>query len=334
MEEKMATIKDVAADAGVSVGTVSRVLNNLYVKPGNRERVEASIRKLNYRVDTYARGMKAKRTYTAAILVPDLINPFFAMLVNDVEQVLAESGYRLLVCNSHNDAERELSYLNMARQNRVDGLIALTYSNLDEYLEADLPVVSIDRHFPKQGICCVSGDNAEGGRLASRRFIETGCRNVIYLRNGSSLENETLKRGQAFLEACAEVGLPASSRDFGEETTLSQEGIRRIDAFLEESVRDGICEYDGIFASSDVHAVVILKKLRELGVRVPEQVQLIGYDGLRVLNVGDYAVSSIAQPVRRMAMSCVDVLLKLIEKKPVGDSVILPVKFVDGGTTR
>ena len=115
---------------------------------------------------------------------------------------------------------------------------------------------------------------------------------------------------------------------------LSQEGIRRIDAFLEESVRDGICEYDGIFASSDVHAVVILKKLRELGVRVPEQVQLIGYDGLRVLNVGDYAVSSIAQPVRRMAMSCVDVLLKLIEKKPVGDSVILPVKFVDGGTTR
>ena len=176
----MATIKDVAADAGVSVGTVSRVLNNLYVKPGNRERVEASIRKLNYRVDTYARGMKAKRTYTAAILVPDLINPFFAMLVNDVEQVLAESGYRLLVCNSHNDAERELSYLNMARQNLVDGLIALTYSNLDEYLEADLPVVSIDRHFPKQGICCVSGDNAEGGRLAARKFIETGCRNVIY----------------------------------------------------------------------------------------------------------------------------------------------------------
>ena len=127
------------------------VLNNLYVKPGNRERVEASIRKLNYRVDTYARGMKAQRTYTAAILVPDLINPFFAMLVNDVEQVLAASGYRLLVCNSHNDADRELSYLNMARQNRVDGLIALTYSNLDEYLEAGLPVVSIDRHFSEAG---------------------------------------------------------------------------------------------------------------------------------------------------------------------------------------
>ena len=330
----MATIRDVAADAGVSVGTVSKVLNNLYVKPGNREKVEASIKKLDYRVNTYARGLKAQQTHTVAILIPDLINPFFAMLVNDVEQVLAALGYRLLLCNSHNNADRELAYLNMARQNKVDGLIALTYSNLDEYLEAGLPVVSIDRHFSRQGICCVSGDNAEGGRLAAQQFIKTGCRNVIYIRNGSNLENETLKRGQAFLEACRKAGLSAEAMDFGEETTLQKEGVRRIHAFLEEIVRDGGCEYDGIFASSDVHAAVILKKLRELGVSVPRQVQLIGYDGLRVLNVGDYVVSSIEQPVQEMAVACADVLLKLIEKKPVESSIILPVRFVDGGTTK
>ena len=330
----MATIRDVAVDAGVSVGTVSKVLNNLYVKPGNREKVEASIKKLDYRVNTYARGLKAQQTHTVAILIPDLINPFFAMLVNDVEQVLAALGYRLLLCNSHNNADRELAYLNMARQNKVDGLIALTYSNLDEYLEAGLPVVSIDRHFSRQGICCVSGDNAEGGRLAAQQFIKTGCRNVIYIRNGSNLENETLKRGQAFLEACRKAGLSAEAMDFGEETTLQTEGVRRIHAFLEEIVRDGRCEYDGIFASSDVHAAVILKKLRELGVSVPRQVQLIGYDGLRVLNVGDYVVSSIEQPVQEMAVACADVLLKLIEKKPVESSIILPVRFVDGGTTK
>ena len=330
----MATIRDVAVDAGVSVGTVSKVLNNLYVKPGNREKVEASIKKLDYRVNTYARGLKAQQTHTVAILIPDLINPFFAMLVNDVEQVLAALGYRLLLCNSHNNADRELAYLNMARQNKVDGLIALTYSNLDEYLEAGLPVVSIDRHFSRQGICCVSGDNAEGGRLAAQQFIKTGCRNVIYIRNGSNLENETLKRGQAFLEACRKAGLSAEALDFGEETTLQKEGVRRIHAFLEEIVRDGRCEYDGIFASSDVHAAVILKKLRELGVSVPRQVQLIGYDGLRVLNVGDYVVSSIEQPVQEMAVACADVLLKLIEKKPVESSIILPVRFVDGGTTK
>ena len=122
--------------------------------------------------------------------------------------------------------------------------------------------------------------------------------------------------------------------ELGEETTLQKEEIRRIETFLEANVRDGVCEYDGIFTSSDVHAVVILKKLRKLGVRVPQQVQLIGYDGLRVLNVGDYVVSSIEQPVHEMAAACVDVLLKLIEKKPVEQSIILPVKFVEGGTTK
>lgn len=85
----MVTIKDVAADAGVSVGTVSKVLNNMYVKADNRRRVEESIHKLGYQVNTYARGLKAQQTFTVAIIVPDLINPFFALLVNYVEQVLA-----------------------------------------------------------------------------------------------------------------------------------------------------------------------------------------------------------------------------------------------------
>ena len=128
----MVTIKDVAADAGVSVGTVSKVLNNMYVKADNRRRVEESIHKLGYQVNTYARGLKAQQTFTVAIIVPDLINPFFALLVNYVEQVLAAVGYKLLVCNSHCNADRELAYINMAKQNKVDGLIAVTYSNTDE----------------------------------------------------------------------------------------------------------------------------------------------------------------------------------------------------------
>ena len=138
--KKMVTIKEVAADAGVSVGTVSKVLNNMYVKADNRRRVEESIHKLGYQVNTYARGLKAQQTFTVAIIVPDLINPFFALLVNYVEQVLAAIGYKLLVCNSHCNADRELAYINMAKQNKVDGLIAVTYSNTDEYLEADMDV--------------------------------------------------------------------------------------------------------------------------------------------------------------------------------------------------
>lgn len=329
----MITIREVAAAAGVSVGTVSKVLNNMYVKPTNRKKVETAIQDLGYQVNTYAQGLRAQQTYTVAVIVPDLVNPFFALLVNYVEQVLAAVGYRLLVCNSHCNADRELAYINMAKQNKVDGLISISYSNMDEYLEADIPFVSIDRQF-RYPTCCISSDNDMGGRLAAQKFIDTGCRNVVYIRNGSHLLGETLKRGKSFMDVCEQAGINASSMDFGEETTLTRQQIRKIYDFLERSVRDGKLIYDGIFTSSDVHAVAVERKLRDMNIRIPEDVQIIGYDGLRVLNTGDYAVSSIAQPVKDMAVACVDALVKMIEKKPVEDGVILPVRFVEGGTTK
>ena len=94
--------------------------------------------------------------------------------------------------------------------------------------------------------------------------------------------------------------------------------MNKIISFLEQCVKNGSMMYDGIFTSSDVHAIVVLKQLTEMGIRVPEDVQIIGYDGMRILNVGDYPVSSIAQPVKEMAVTCVDTLIKLIEKKACG----------------
>lgn len=173
-----------------------------------------------------------------------------------------------------------------------------------------------------------------GGRLAAEKFISTGCRNVIYIRNGSNLEGETLKRGKAFVDTCMQGGVEATRMDFGEETTLSKQQMNKIISFLEQCVKNGSMMYDGIFTSSDVHAIVVLKQLTEMGIRVPGDVQIIGYDGMRILNVGDYPVSSIAQPVKEMAVTCVDTLIKLIEKKPVERRIILPVTFVEGGTTR
>ncbi len=329
----MATIKDVAEKAGVSVGTVSKVLRNVYVRPENRRRVEEAIELLNYQVNTYAQGLRASQTYTIAIIVPDLINPFFALLVNYVEQVLAAIGYRLFVCNSHCNAGRELSYINMVRRNKVDGLIAVTYSNSTEYENADFPLVSIDRHYAGES-CCVASDNAMGGELAARKFIDTGCRSVIYIHNGSLLEGETLKRGHTFLNTCRQAGIRSTEIHFSEETTLDNVRIRQIEQFISQSTRDGRCDYDGIFASSDVHAMVIRRQLERLGLKVPEDLQVIGYDGMRVMNVGGYYVSTIVQPVKEMALACVDNLIRRIENRPYERSVILPVRFVGGGTTK
>ncbi len=330
----MVTIKDVAATAGVSVGTVSRVINNLSVKEDNRLKTEEAIKKLGYQVNTYARGFKMQQTYTIAMIVPDLINPFFALLVNYVEQILADIGYKLFICNTFGNVERESAYITIAKQNKVDGMIVLSYSqNGKDLEEAGMPIVSFDRHY-KQSIACVSADNSQGGRLAAEKLIETGCKRVIYIRNGSNLEGETLKRGKAFMETCENSGVEAFRMDFGDETTLNEQQIAKIYTFLEQSVTKGHCEYDGIFTSSDIHAVMVVKKLKEMGVRIPEDVQVIGYDGLRILNVGDYPVSSIAQPIPDMAKASVDTLIRLIQKEKKLKDIILPVKFVEGGTTR
>lgn len=330
----MITINDVAAESGLSVGTVSKVINNLNVKEANRKRVMDAIEKLGYQVNTYARGFKIDKTYTVAIIVPDLINPFFALFVNFAEKTLVGEGYKLLVCTTYGDAEKESSYISVVMRNRVDGIILISYHHIENELNNfTVPTVSIDRHL-ENSCCCISGDNERGGRLAAGKFIRTGCKKVVYLHNGSTLAGETLKRGEAFIETCRQANLCADEVDFGEETTLNEFQISRIYEFIERNFIGNRFTYDGIFTSSDIHAVLVTKKLRQLGIKVPEEVQVIGYDGLRILNVSDYAVSSIAQPIKNMAAASVNALLGLIKKESVKKNIILPVEFVEGGTTR
>jgi LacI family transcriptional regulator len=330
----MITINDVAAESGLSVGTVSKVINNLNVKEANRKRVMDAIEKLGYQVNTYARGFKIDKTYTVAIIVPDLINPFFALFVNFAEKTLVGEGYKLLVCTTYGDAEKESSYISVVMRNRVDGIILISYHHIENELKNfTVPTVSIDRHLESSG-CCISGDNEKGGRLAAEKFIRTGCKNVVYLHNGSNLAGETLKRGKSFIETCRRANLSADEIDFGEETTLNEFQISRIYEFIERNFSAGRFAYDGIFTSSDIHAVLVTKKIRQLGIKVPEEVQIIGYDGLKILNVSDYAVSSIAQPIKNMATASVNALLGLIKKESVEKNIILPVQFVEGGTTR
>lgn len=332
----MVTIKDVAKDAGVSIGTVSKVINSIYVTPGNKEKVQQSIEKLGYRANAaYARGGKVQKTNTVAIIVPDLINPFFALLVNYMEEELSKHDYKLFLCNSQCDKRKEIAYINMAKQNKMDGLIAVTYSDSDDYLTDDLPIVSIDRHF-RSNICCVASDNYQGGKLAAEKLIRTGCKNIIYIRAGSNIRGETLKRRNGFIHACEKSGIHFCCMEFGEETTIERNGEtkRKIEQFLEQCRKDDGLLYDGIFTSSDILGLIIVEKLRSMGLKVPEEVQVIGYDGIRIFNIGDYFISSIKQPVRDMAVTCVHHLLKLIDREPIELLTILPVTFAEGGTTR
>lgn len=162
----MVTINDVAKLAGVSRGTVSNVINNIKVRPEYKEKVERAIEELGYVPNAYARSLKSNRTHTIALILPTVWFPFFSKLTNDMEQELRRRGYKMLLCNSQNDYQLELEYVTMAKENKVDGILAVTYSDIAPYVvNSNIPMVAIERYFSAR-IPFVSTDNFQGGQMA------------------------------------------------------------------------------------------------------------------------------------------------------------------------
>ncbi len=333
----MVTIKDVAQDANVAVGTVSKVINGQYVSEKNREKVEASIKKLGYQVNYYARGLKMQRTYTVAVIVPEILNPFFAAWVYYIEQALFQQGYKMLLCNTQGMDEKEEYYFKMASQNKVDGIICITYRSEESYVYEDIPIISLDRRFERK-ISCICSDNYHGGEVAAQKMISTGSRNLIYIRSGSKIPGETMKRGQGFCDYCQSKGLDCEVLDLGDDHESFEDRKSNIETeinqFLTVNRIDGKLRYDGIYASTDWLAMIILEQMEKIGIRVPEETQLVGHDGLRWMNRGDYMLSTIVQPVEEMAKTSVELVIKKIQGEEIDILTMLPITFAAKGTTR
>ena len=321
------TMKDVAREAGVALGTVSKVVNGLPVGDSYRIRVEDAIRKLDYQVNSYAQGLKANRTYTVALLIPNTIDPFYSSLTHYINIALMKRKYRMLLCVTDYDPQQEQEYVRMAQQNKVDGIIGLTY-NPKLVVDENTPFVAIDRSMGPR-IPCVACDNFAGGQLAAEKLADLGCKNVAFLRTGSSLTNEPNKRKSGFENGCLSRGLHYEMKILENE---NEESYEKFEQFLSEHLCDGKLSFDGIFCVTDRLAHFVNGILRKLHQRVPEDVQLIGFDGVRVFGNIDYVCSTIVQPVPEMAEMCVDLLLRESEmtKPPL---VCLPVTYAYGGTT-
>lgn len=319
-------MKDVAREAGVSLGTVSKVVNGIPVGEDYRRRVEAATKRLGYTVNNYARGLKTNRTYCVALVLPSLRHPFFAALADEVTACLTRRGYRCVLMITNFDAAAEQTSFVMVRQNKADGVIALTYSP-DIEVDESLPVVTIDRHFAP-GIPCVSSDNYRGGQMAAEKLLELGCKKPLLLQIGAEVEGEPHKRGAGFLDGCRARGVESASVILHERET--EEPFYR---YLEDHIRNGKPDFDGIFCSSDGLVVRIRAMLEGWGVRVPDDVQLIGYDGIINYATRRVDCSTIVQPIAEMAETAVRLLLS-DEERATGTDICLPVEYLPGGTTK
>ncbi|MBQ8238523.1 MAG: LacI family DNA-binding transcriptional regulator [Oscillospiraceae bacterium] len=323
----MPTMKDVAKEAGVALGTVSKVINGLPVGESYRLKVEAAAKKLGYQVNNYARGLKTNKTYTIALIIPSLIHPYFSLLTHELTKALAQRNYRTMLLLTDFDPQAEQACIQMMQQNKVDGAIGLTY-NPNLKLDGNLPFVAIDRYFSST-VPCVAADNFGGGRMAAEKLNQLGCKKLAFLRTASSVPGETDKRRQGFESYCISQNLDYEILEFFD----AQDTDPRFEQYLREHLVDGKLTIDGIFCGTDRMAFVIRNLLEEMGVSVPGDVQIIGFDGLRRFGDQELHCSTIVQPVEQIAQTCVNLVLTE-DRSAVPAMICLPVSYAAGGTTR
>lgn len=325
----MANIKDVARLAGCGIATVSRVINKSgYVKNETREKVEKVIAKLGYQPNEIARSMTRQKNNIVAFLMPNSMHLFFAELLYHVEEELFKYGYKLMVCNSSRKLEKEIVYLDMLKNNRVDAIILLTNNDVEKYLNKDLPIVSFDRYFIN--VPFVSSDNYYGGVLAAKRLIKKGCKNIMFIGDDAQGDNTPVKTD-------------VSNRRRGFLTYLHEQGFDNVinleyplnDYFVTEKQIESLIspyqEIDGIFAISDAVAFTIIKVLEKNGKRVPEDVKVVGFDGGRTLYNFGKKITSISQDSKLIAIAFRKLIMEFDKANP-NQKIIVPVTMSEGDT--
>lgn len=323
----MATIKDVAKKANVSVATVSRVVNNTgYVNTETRNLVLDAIKSLEYIPSELARSLFKKQSNLIGVIIPHLTTYFYGELIEALEDAVIDKGYRLMTFNSRNDAEREERFMNVFSQYHISGLIVAAHLNkLKSYQKLSLPMVAIDHHV-SDTIPSISSDNQMGGELAAKHFLKRKAQKVIHFRGASFL-------------------LTVKDRDQGFKKTLEKSNITIIDADLDFNEPDVALiektlmnhpDCDGIFCDGDLIAMHVIKVAEKIGLKIPTDVELIGYDDLKLDQLVTPTLSSIKQDIELIANRAIESLIQLIQdsKATLPDHQTFPVRLIERDSTR
>lgn len=292
----MPTIRDVAREAGVAASTVSRVFNDVdSVAPATRSRVLEVAQRLNYRPDFPPKTLPAPDTKTLAFLVPDMLNPFFPTAARGLSDAVGTEGYGLILCSSDGEWARMLRYEALLRESLVQGVVVCgsvgTGKQLIELIPRGMPIVAVDSRLPGLGADSVEADNRVGGKLAVQHLMATGCRHILHLGGPVGVPTAD-QRLRGYVDALGEL--------YREDLVLrgafdTDSGYTRVGEAIQRRLN-----FDGIFAANDLLALGALRALSGAGVRVPEQVAVIGFDDIYMAPLASPPLSTIAQPTYRL----------------------------------
>lgn len=331
-EKREFSIKDLAAISGVSIATVSRVLNNKggYSKK-TEERVLALAKAYGYVSNMAAKSLRNAKTQTIGLILPSIVNEFYASLAFHIENHLAQEDYSLFICNSANNPEKEKDYFRSLASKGVDGILCI--SGLNELTDAiicrDTPVVCIDRYPEnKKGFPLISNDDAASGYLATEHLIQKGCQHILFV---SSYTANYMKKQRlhGYQQALAAHGLPFDKNYIlersGKEPTQVEDEILVYDFFKTSSY-----PVDGIIATSDLAALGALYALKRLHISVPEQVRLVGFDNTLYSRLASPPITTIERYPEKLARKACETLLAMIEERSI-DSIVttIPVSLIE-----
>ncbi len=313
------TIKDVAKKAGVSIATVSRVLNKKdRVKEETRRKVEEAIEKLQYRPDPIARTMTGKESKSIGLLVPTLSNEYWAVLSESIQDELWKRGYSMMLCaTGDGDIEKGNAYLKAFVDRKMDGIIVgclcdkplheLETSIMEVYKNG-ISVIAFDSSLP--GISSVSGDHIKGAMDAVQHLINLGHREIAYIDGSESFQSVFGQRELGYRYALNRAGI-----------SVDEKLIRRVKYGVQngyEAAKDLIqsgAKFTALFCWNDLLAFGAIKGLREMGLRVPEDIAVVGYDDINAASLFSPPLTTVRQPINEISVSLVELMMETLENK-------------------
>lgn len=327
------TIKDIAKKIGVSYATVSRALNGRSgVNEDTRQMIIAEAKKMGYQPNAIARGLVMKQTNTIGLVIPDITNPFFPEIARGVEDAANEFGYTVFLCNTNWNRNKEMTYLKVLQEKRVDGIIMTPVSDDDEDLFDSIttPLVFISRIPNEPNDSYVVIDNIRGGFLATKHLLESGYKKVAYI-GGKSEVHSNSERLEGYKMALNLYRYKIDESLIVNGSFKSESGYEIAKKLLESENRP-----DSIFAGNDVIALGVLQCLKEYDINIPEEFGIIGFDDIPFASYPQIRLSTISQPKYQMGKCAMEILVNHIKEKPVKDlkKVILEPELVVRGTTR
>lgn len=323
---KMATsIKDVAREANVSIATVSRVLNNVdVVNEDTKKRVLEAIKKLNYRPNIIARSLKTQKTKTIGIIIPDISNPIYPEVVRGAEDVSNIYDYNIILCNTDLDPQKELEYLRVLGEKMADGVILISNFLEKEILktikDSNLPIVLIETHGRETNFHSVVIDNKQAAMDAVNYLIKKGNKRIAYIGVDREVINGSAVRYSGYRAALEENGIAYDENItyLCKYSSRAEDGYEAMNAILRKSK-----DIDALFCVNDEVAMGAINALRDNNIKVPEDIDVIGFNDTYGAEFFYPRLTTMAQPLYDMGSIATRMLIKKINNEPLEKKVFV-----------